>query len=90
MGRWSRSRRSGRHLERADQTIGFGQELFHFLKAGAARHAGPEVQLDLTDFLEIQLAIEQRVKRTFIKMRHSSPVLQNDRLRLTAGGRGPG
>src|SRR3954453_23088179 len=65
----------GRDFHGSDQAVGLGQHLFNFLQTGAAGHTAAQVLLDLAYLGQIQLTVEQRVQRAFIKMRHSCPVL---------------
>src|SRR5215204_65853 len=77
------------NLHGSNQLVGLGQHLLYFLKTGAAGHTAPEVLLDLADFCQIQLTVEECVQRAFIKMRHCCPVLPLYMLPPIGAGPGP-
>jgi len=96
-GRWwlcsgwfrTASRGAGGHFHGSNQAVSLSQYLLYLLETGATGYTAPQVLLDLADFRQIQLTVEERVQRAFIKMRHSCPVLPLYMLLPAGAGRGP-
>jgi hypothetical protein len=55
------ARGTGGDFEGSDQPVRFGQNLLHLLKPGTACDTPAEVLLDLADFSQVELPVEQRV-----------------------------
>src|SRR5687768_13705560 len=79
----SSARLAGGCLEVCHEPVGLSQKFLDVVKPGPAGSTRAQVVLNLFDFVQLQFAIEQRVERALIKMRHSSLVLPSGRPRPT-------